>query len=307
MNRILLLFIFISTCSFGQKDLKPTKAGKYYPDGHGGKVYLPLGATSFADEVVSYTRGKPPAISSACDSVEALGPPTFRGLAEGFVTLGCKGSLVLRFKDNSLVNIKGPDLYIFEVGSYIESTDLDISKDGKNWIQVGRINGGKATVDIGDSVKAGEVFNYVRLTDAGDSCRGMWPGADIDAVAAIGSGKLISLKSAVLFNFDKSVLRPEAKLEFDKIIPEILNNPGSQIIIEGHTDSLGKAVYNEKLSYQRALAVNNYLRGLLKKEKYEIYFYGYGARYPIASNVSKEGQELNRRVDVIVVPPVDQQ
>lgn len=282
-----------------------TKTAKYYAAGHGEQVYLPLGDISFADEVISFKRGKPRAIPSASDSSRAIGVSDFTGTDEGFLTLGCKGSLVVHFIDNALVNIKGPDLYIFEVGKYIETTELAISKDGKQWLNVGRINGGKASVDIGDSVKPGEVFNYVRLTDLGDDCFGYWPGADIDAIAAIGAGKHISLRSSVLFSFDKAVLKPEAKTEFDQLIDEIIKYPGSQVIIEGHTDSLGSAGYNNKLSYQRALAVNNYLRTKLTKEKYEIYYYGYGAKYPIASNLNKEGQEKNRRVDLIIVPPAE--
>jgi OOP family OmpA-OmpF porin len=308
-NYILGMFknIFILICLSGSicNAQIVTKPGKDYRDGHGGTIHLQMGDISFADEVVSFTHGDPPAVPSASDSSLALGIPDFTGTDEGFTTLGCKGSLVLRFTDNSLVNIKGPDLYVFEVGKYIESTELAISKDGKRWINVGKINGGKATVDIGDSVKPGEVFNYVRLTDLGDDCHGDWPGADIDAVAAIGSGKHLSLKASVLFNFDKAVLKPESQTEFKKLVTEIEASPGSQIIIEGHTDSLGTAGYNDKLSLQRALSVNNYLLSKLKKDTYQVYYYGYGARYPLATNTTKEGQEQNRRVDIIVVPPVE--
>lgn len=302
MNKLLPVFIFCTTIAVAQNAAKP---GRYYFDGHGGKVYLPQGDVSFADEVISFRHGDPPAIPAASDSSRVLGVADFAGLAEGFLTLGCKGSLVLRFADNALVNIKGPDLYVFEVGKYIEATELEISKDGKLWIDVGKINGGKTSVDIGDSVKPGEVFNYVRLTDAGDDCYGDWPGADIDAVAAIGSGKQVRLKSSVLFNLNQSVLKPEAKSEFKEMLAEIENHPGSQIIIEGHTDSLGTVVYNDKLSYQRALAVNNYLLSKLDKKKFDVYYYGYGSRYPIAPNGTKEGQEQNRRVDIIIVPPAE--
>jgi outer membrane protein OmpA-like peptidoglycan-associated protein len=278
--------------------------GKYYPDGHGGKVYLPLGDISFADEVISFYHGKPQAIPSASDSSQALGIPDYDSLnIKGFVSLGCKGSLVLHFKDNALVNIKGPDLYVFEVGKYIEATELSISKDGRKWIRVGKIKGGKASVDIGDSVKPGEVFHYVRLTDLGDECRGNWPGADIDAVAAIGAARHISLKSSILFSFDKATLKPEAVKEFDKVLSDLKSSPGSELIIEGHTDSLGNKGYNERLSVQRALSVKNYFAGKLNGADYKILSFGYGSAYPVATNKTKEGQELNRRVEIIIVPP----
>ncbi len=280
--------------------------GKYYPDGHGGRVFLPLEDISFADEVISFDHGQPRAIPSASDSSQALGIPDYDSVnIKGFVSLGCKGSLVLHFKDNALVNIKGPDLYVFEVGKYIEATELSVSKDGRRWIKVGKIKGGKASVDIGDSVKPGEVFHYVRLTDLGDECRGNWPGADIDAVAAIGSGRHISLKSSVLFSFDKAVLKPEAVKEFEKVLSDLKISPGSELIIEGHTDSLGNSGYNEKLSVQRALSVKNYLAGKLNSPSYKILSFGYGAAYPIATNKTKEGQERNRRVEIIIVPPAN--
>ena len=225
-----LLFLSASVC-FSQT------SGKEYNNGHDGKVLIPLGDISFADEVVEFKRGKPHAIEEACDSMKALGPPDFNGLSGNFHTLGCGGSLILRFIDNALVNVKGDDLYVFELGKFIEPTLLEISKDGKKWITVGKISGGTATVDIGDSAKAGEVFHYVKLTDLKTDCKGDWPGADIDAVAAIGSGKQFTLNNAVLYKFNEYALLNDSKAELNKIIDEIkLQNP-SQIVIEGHTDT----------------------------------------------------------------------
>lgn len=277
-------------------------AGKRYNDGHGGTVLLPLGDISFADEVVSFTPGDPPAIDIASNSSLSIGIPNFDGIQGGFCTLGCGGTLILQFKDNALVNIKGPDLFVFEMGKYIEPTNLSVSKDGINWIHVGKIDGAKAAVDIGDSVKPGDIFYFVKLTDMRTECSGSWPGADIDAVAAIGSAKRISLNSAVLFALNESVLKPEAKAALDKVAAEINTNGNYDIVIEGHTDSTGTRARNQPLSQQRANSVKKYLYSQLTNKQTKMISSGYADKFPAASNSTKEGQEKNRRVEIILVP-----
>ncbi len=300
-NLYLILLIF-SIVSFSSTIAQNQR--KEYNDGHGGKIVLPMGDISFADEVVEFKRGNPHAIESACDSTQALGPPDYKGFASNFVSLGCGGSLTLLFTDNALVNIPGPDLFVFEQGKYIEATKLEISKDGMKWITVGKIAGGTASVDIGDSVKEGEVFHYVRLTDLKSDCKGDWPGADIDAVAAIGSGQQITLNNTVLFQVNDYTLAPNAKKELNKVIEQIkIQNP-SQIVIEGNSDNTGNESYNKILSKRRAQAVADYfkinIKGLILTTPIKIE--GYGSSLPIASNATRLGQEKNRRVNIILIP-----
>ena len=263
-----------------------------------------MGDISFADEVVEFIRGNPHAVEPACDSTLALGPPDYNGFAENFVSLGCGGSLTLLFTDNALVNIPGPDLYVFEVGKYIEATQLEISKDGKKWINVGKIAGGTATVDIGDSVKPGEVFHFVKLTDLKTDCKGSWPGADIDAVAAIGSGQQITINNTVLFQINDFKLAPNAKKELDKVIEIIKRQNPSQILIEGNSDNTGKEDFNKTLSKKRAQSVADYFKQNFKgiTLKNPIRIEGYGSSLPIASNATKAGKEKNRRVNIILIP-----
>jgi OmpA-OmpF porin, OOP family len=290
----LTLFTFTSLICFGQ--------GESYNDGHGGKVLLPLGDRSFADEVVSFTKGDPEAVHMSSIPADAKGKPDFDGENKGFVSLGCGGTLILKFTDNALINIDGPDLFVFEMGKYIESTDLAISKDGINWISIGTINGAKAEVDIEQYTKEGEVFTYVRLTDLKTECSGMWPGADIDAVAAIGSVKRFSLTASILFDFNKAVLKPQASKSLNKLSEEIKKYPGTKIIVEGYTDSLGTEGYNKKLSLSRAIAVKKYLERKLPAGFSKIEAKGMGENNPLVSNNTKEGQEKNRRVEILVFP-----
>lgn len=297
MKKYSIIFLtFFSTFSFGQSQ------GKKYPAGNGGEIFLPQGDISFADEVVDFKRGDPDAVTEACDSMLAIGIADFAGVASNFTSLGCGGTLTVRFTDNALINIPGPDLYVFEVGKFIETTQLYVSQDGKSWINVGAISGGVSSVDIGDSVKQGEVFHYAKLEDLNTDCKGNWPGADIDAVAAIGSGVQYNLSSAVLFDFDKFDLLANSKLELDKIVEHINKQKPSKIIIEGHTDNKGQESYNQTLSEKRATAVKDYILKKTTASKIKSKSIGYGSTLPVSSNETKNGQDKNRRVSVILIP-----
>jgi outer membrane protein OmpA-like peptidoglycan-associated protein len=293
---IFSIFIFTSIA------LPAQGQGKNYSDGHGKQVFLPYEDASFADQIVRFTKGNPPAIAQSSIPAACLGVPDFDGVGKGFVTLGCGGELIVRFTDNALVNISGPDLYIFEVGKYIESTELSISKDGINWISIGTINGAKAEVDIENFTKPGDVFSYVKLVDLKTECKGMWSGADIDAIAAIGAAKRISLTSNILFTLNESVLKPEAKKILDELVNEINKTSIESIIIEGFTDSLGKTEFNKKLSLTRALEVKTYLRKKITNPNLKINAFGLGESNPLLDNSTKENQEKNRRVEIILIP-----
>ena len=278
---------------------------KEYNDGHGGKIKLPFGDISFADKVMSYRAGNPAPIPENSKPNDALGKPDFNiEKVTGFVSLGTGGELILAFTDNALVNIDGPDLYVFEVGKYVEETFLYVSKNGKSWINVGKISGGNALIEIGDSTKPGDIFTYVKLVDAGTATRKgdkMWPGADIDAIAAIGSAKQLSLNSLYLFNTNESKIKPEAKKELDEITIELKNNPFFNLVINGHTDSIGNKKLNEKLSQSRAEAIKNYFVNKLPELKNKISTNGYADEFPVASNATAEGREKNRRVEVFFI------
>lgn len=299
-NIYFLFFVLVISNLFSQS------TAKEYNDGHGGKIKLPLGDISFADKIVNFKIGNPAPIRENSNPKDALGVPDFNETTvSGFVSLGTGGELVLAFIDNALVNIDGPDLYVFEVGRYVEETFLYVSKNGKNWINVGKISGGNALIEIGDSTKPGDIFTYVKLVDAATASRKgdkMWPGADIDAVAAIGSAKQLSLNSLYLFNTNEAKIKPEAKKELDAIINELKNNPDFTLVINGHTDSTGSAKLNQKLSKDRAEAIANYFVTKLPMLKNKIVTHGYADEFPVAENTTSEGREKNRRVEVFFIP-----
>ena len=281
----------------------PTIFAKDYMDSRGRKVVLPLGDASFADEVVSFQKGHPSARELDSHPFEALGPPNYDAKKKrNFVTLGCGGTLTLRFTDSALVNVDGPDLFVFEVGPDIEPTDLAISADGERWIHVGEIAGGRADVDIAPVAKVGDTFHFVRLTDLKKACGSQWPGADIDAVAAIGAGLVISLNTSVLFDIDKWAIKPEASGALTEAAQKIRQYAGAKIIVDGHTDSTGSNEHNQILSEHRAQAVRDYLLSLHVLTGANVLTHGYGESRPIASNDTEMGRERNRRVEIISLP-----
>jgi len=164
---------------------RPVVAGSTYTDSTGKQVYVPCGEQAFADRVVDYRVGDPAPSEASRNSEEALGPPNY-AKGTGYVTLGCGGALDLEFTRVRLVDVDGPDLYVFEAGDAVEPTQLEISPDGRNWVNIGKVSGGKASVDIHGFVQPGQQFRFVRLTDLKTECSSETPGADIDAVAAVG-------------------------------------------------------------------------------------------------------------------------
>ena len=108
-------------------------------------------------------------------------------------------------------------------------------------------------------------------------------------------GQSIVLRN-IFFDFDKATIRPESKTELENLIKLMNDNPNIKIEISGHTDNIGSAAYNQKLSESRAKAVVDYLieHGI---ERSRLSYMGYGLEKPIASNDTEEGRQLNRRVE----------
>ena len=104
----------------------------------------------------------------------------------------------------------------------------------------------------------------------------------------------------VLFAFDKATLSPVAFRNVDKLAVFLKKHSNRSVLIEGHTDSVGSDEYNLDLSKKRADAVENALvdKGVGKER---ITPKGYGKKYPVASNKTSDGRQLNRRVEVVVL------
>ena len=260
-------------------------------------VYLPLGNLSFADAVVAFKPGEPEGLHPE----QALGPAQGdASLRTDCALLGSGGILTLYFEDNSIIDVNGPDLFIFEM-AIIEPTHLEISKNGTDWIDVGQIEGGTAFVDIKDFVQPGDTFNYLRLTDLKTNF-GPPPGADIDAVAAIGGALRMNLDSAVLFATGKHELKEEGILAIKALAEQMKNLQKGTITVEGHTDDVGSDTTNKTLSEKRAASVAAELKKAINKPVFKWKEMGYGESNPIVLNDTDENRAKNRRVEILVTP-----
>jgi OOP family OmpA-OmpF porin len=101
----------------------------------------------------------------------------------------------------------------------------------------------------------------------------------------------------VEFDTAKSTIRKSSNEEIAKLAAVLKKFTDLKILIEGHTDNVGSAKYNEKLSQQRADAIKKNLVEKYGIEASRLSTKGYGLTKPVASNATKEGRQKNRRVE----------
>jgi outer membrane protein OmpA-like peptidoglycan-associated protein len=104
-----------------------------------------------------------------------------------------------------------------------------------------------------------------------------------------------------LFDFNKATLKPEARSQLAVVLQALKEQPGLNVLVVGHTDSVGSDAYNMGLSQRRAESVATYLvqngvpRQSIKTE-------WHGESQPVASNANAEGRAQNRRVEITLSP-----
>jgi outer membrane protein OmpA-like peptidoglycan-associated protein len=114
-------------------------------------------------------------------------------------------------------------------------------------------------------------------------------------------GMVITLSGSVLFATGKYELLPIARDKLDEVAKALTDQGYKSIVVEGHTDSKGKATDNETLSLKRAESVRTYLvsRGIPSDK---ITATGLGSNRPVADNGTADGRANNRRVEIVVQP-----
>lgn len=154
------------------------------------------------------------------------------------------------------------------------------------------------------------------VADTADRCPNTPPGTEVDEFGCTKAGATPVESGGVpehaapqstelpviRFVNDSSALTPEAKTALDQVIETLKGQPGLQVEIQGHTDSLGREAYNLWLSQQRAEAVRYFLvqHGV---EATRLNAVGYGEYRPAASNDTEEGRVANRRVEFKLIVP----
>lgn len=122
------------------------------------------------------------------------------------------------------------------------------------------------------------------------------PGATVERV---GEGIQVTFESGLLYDFDSAAVKPAARSNLRALAQSLDKYPGSDLLILGHTDSVGTAEYNKGLSVRRADAAAEYLvsQGVSRSR---IGTGGLGEEEPIAPNATEDGRRRNRRVEVAI-------
>lgn len=122
------------------------------------------------------------------------------------------------------------------------------------------------------------------------------PGAKVERV---GEGILVTFDSGILFGFDSTIVRSAGRDNLRNLADNLDKYPDTDLLIVGHTDSIGSASYNQDLSLRRAqaaaalLVADGVARSRIRTD-------GKGLSEPVASNETAEGRQQNRRVEVAI-------
>ncbi len=118
-------------------------------------------------------------------------------------------------------------------------------------------------------------------------------------VERVGEGIQVTFESGLLYDFDSETVKAASKTNLRELATSLEKYPDSDILILGHTDSVGTDEYNKSLSVRRADAAAEYLisQGVRRTR---VGTGGLGEEEPITSNATEEGRRQNRRVEVAI-------
>ncbi|NLO69963.1 MAG: OmpA family protein [Porphyromonadaceae bacterium] len=166
-----------------------------------------------------------------------------------------------------------------------------IGKDGKS-AAVGAAIGGAV------GATAGAIIGKQMDKAAEEAAR--VEGAKVETIEDINGLKAVKVTfdSGILFDFNKSDLKADAKASLSKFANVLAENPEMDIAVLGHTDNVGTLAANKKVSLSRAKTVANYLvaQGASRVQMKTVEGRDYSM--PVASNETVEGRAQNRRVEV---------
>jgi OOP family OmpA-OmpF porin len=127
------------------------------------------------------------------------------------------------------------------------------------------------------------------------------PDGSVKVIEGCPDPQIIALRG-VHFDFDKADLRPDAIPALSDVVALFNRYEGLRAEVSGHTDAMGSASYNQRLSERRARTVYEYLIAQgIRADRLEGPI-GHGEERPIASNETDEGRALNRRIELKVLP-----
>lgn len=182
--------------------------------------------------------------------------------------------------DASTINVLVPESGLFEGVPVVR--DGKLSEDAK-----------KALEDVYDTESSPDPVALETFTASVD-------GASDTRVT--GKSVTITLASDVLFDSDSADLSAQADTTLKKAADQLSTYPGGQVTIVGHTDDVADDAHNQDLSQRRAQAVSDRLGQLASMSAYSVSVSGKGESEPRVPNDSDENRQLNRRVEITLVP-----
>lgn len=114
----------------------------------------------------------------------------------------------------------------------------------------------------------------------------------------------ITMNSEVSFDYDSAAIKPSFTRTLDKVNDIVAKYSRTHVVVVGHTDDRGSDRYNQMLSEDRAKSVAIYMEdgGVAPRR---ISTEGRGEREPRATNATEAGRQLNRRVELLIIPDND--
>lgn len=118
-------------------------------------------------------------------------------------------------------------------------------------------------------------------------------------VERVGEGIKVTFDSKLLFDFGKAELQDVNKQNLRELAETLRENPGTDLLIVGHTDNVGSDAFNQNLSEKRAASVSNFLayQGVNNSR---LSIVGQGENQPVAPNDTESNRALNRRVEIAI-------
>jgi outer membrane protein OmpA-like peptidoglycan-associated protein len=163
---------------------------------------------------------------------------------------------------------------------------------------IGRANGSTAKGAIIGAAVGGTVGAVIghQMDQQAKELKQNIPGAVVERV---GEGIQVTFASGLLFDFDSERVRAEAGQNLRNLASSLDKYPNTDLLIVGHTDSVGTDSYNQSLSERRARATAAYLasQGVASAR---LRTSGRGETEPVESNSTDAGRQKNRRVEVAI-------
>jgi len=121
------------------------------------------------------------------------------------------------------------------------------------------------------------------------------------SVTRAGDNITLNMPGNITFGVDKSDVSSDFYEVLDSVALVLIEFNKTLVEVAGHTDSTGAESYNQELSQRRADSVAAYLRSR-KVNGERLLIIGAGESYPVATNDTPAGRQLNRRVEITIVP-----